>query len=125
MILTCPHSYFGALAFNLLAFLLPALYSTLSKLWFVNIDSSVVATTDVYTYIGGVTEALNEGLPRAAWVVIGDKSSRTYHQRLGLAQTLITFQAVLGFVMSIIFLAAAKQFAAVFVPIEVRALSID
>jgi hypothetical protein len=40
-------SYWGSLCFNLLAFLLPALYSTLSKLWVANIDSSLVVTTDV------------------------------------------------------------------------------
>ncbi|KAN0093722.1 hypothetical protein V8E51_016906 [Hyaloscypha variabilis] len=42
-------TYNGALAFNLAAFMLPALYSTLSKLWVANIDSSQVVTTDVYT----------------------------------------------------------------------------
>ena len=47
-------SYAGSLLFNLGVFLLPALYSTLSKLWVANIDSSQVVTTDVYTYIGVV-----------------------------------------------------------------------
>lgn len=45
-------SYSGSLIFNLGAFLLPALYSTLSKLWVAKIDSSKVVTTDIYTYIG-------------------------------------------------------------------------
>ncbi|KAJ0337271.1 hypothetical protein COL154_013404 [Colletotrichum chrysophilum] len=73
-------TYAGALAFNLVAFVLPALYGTLSKLWVANIDSSLVVTTDAYTYIGVVAEVLNEGLPRAAWVIIGDKASRSLMQ---------------------------------------------
>lgn len=51
--------YSGALLFNLSVFILPALYGTLIKLWVANIDSSMVVTTDVYTYIGVVTEVLN------------------------------------------------------------------
>jgi hypothetical protein len=55
----------GMLLFNIGAFMLPALYSTLVKLWVANIDSSLVIITDVYTYIGTIMEFLNEGLPRA------------------------------------------------------------
>ncbi|KAI1504745.1 hypothetical protein F5X99DRAFT_370870 [Biscogniauxia marginata] len=116
--------YAGALLFNAAAFLLPALYSTLSKLWVANIDSSFVVTTDVYTYIGVVIEVLNEGLPRAAWVIIGDKASRSPAQRLGLTHTLILFQSVLGLIMSIAFVAGAATFAQAFVPVEVRAASL-
>ena len=79
-----------------------------------------MVTTDVYTYIGVVAEVLNEGLPRAAWVTIGDKASRTLSSRIGLAHTLIAFQSALGCIMSIVFLTAAKSFAEGFVPIEVR-----
>ncbi|KAH7309579.1 hypothetical protein B0I35DRAFT_359446 [Stachybotrys elegans] len=117
--------YPGALLFNLAAFLLPALYSTLSKLWVASIDSSLVVTTDTYTYIGVVAEVLNEGLPRAAWVVIGDKASRSLSQRLALTHTLILAQAVLGLIMSIAFVSAAETFARGFVPVEVRAVSIN
>ncbi|KAK0627833.1 hypothetical protein B0T14DRAFT_421394 [Immersiella caudata] len=113
-----------ALMFNIGAFILPAVYGTLSKLWVANIDSSFVVTTDVYTYIGVVAEVLNEGLPRAAWVVIGDKASRSLPQRLGLAHTLILFQSVLGLIMSIGFVAGARTFAEGFVPIEVREKSL-
>lgn len=126
----CHRSYFqrgqyvGALLFNLAAFILPALYSTLSKLWVASIDSSLVVTTDVYTYIGVVAEVLNEGLPRAAWVIIGDKASRSPAQRLALAHTLILFQSVLGLVMSIAFVAGAATFAEGFVPAKVRAASL-
>jgi hypothetical protein len=109
-------SYTGALLFNFAAFLLPALYGTLSKLWIANIDSSLVMTTDVYTYIGVVTEVLNGGLPRAAWVIIGDKSSRSLESRTGLAYTLIIFQGVLGLIMSVVFVSAAANFADGFVP---------
>jgi len=83
-----------------------------------------VVTTDVYTYIGTVAEVLNEGLPRAAWVIIGDKSSRPLDARIGLAYTLIAFQSVLGCIMSITIVAAAKGFARAFVPVEVRESSL-
>lgn len=108
-------SYWGAIVFNFFAFLLPALYGTLSKLWIANIAASRVVTTDVYTYIGTVAEVLNEGLPRAAWVIIGDKSSRTLDPRFGLPYTLIAFQSVLGCSMSIFLVAAAQNFANAFV----------
>ncbi|KAI8241233.1 hypothetical protein K4K57_009998 [Colletotrichum sp. SAR 10_99] len=117
-------TYAGALLFNIVSFILPALYATLSKLWVANIDSSLVVTTDAYTYIGVVAEVLNEGLPRAAWVIIGDKASRTLAHRLQLTHTLIIFQSVLGFIMSVAFVAGASTFAKGFVPVEVRGVSI-
>lgn len=117
--------YSGALLFNIAAFILPALYSTLSKLWVANIDSNLVVTTDVYTYIGAVTEVLNEGLPRAAWNIIGDKSNRTLAARHSLSYTCIVFQSVLGLIMSIIFAGAARQLADVFVPVDVRKASLE
>ena len=104
--------------------MLPALYSTLSKLWVADIDQSMIATTDVYTYIGVVAEVLNEGLPRAAWLTIGDKSSRTFDSRVGLAYTLISFQSILGLIMSIIFVTAATGFAKGFVPAPTRQASL-
>ncbi|KAL5936851.1 hypothetical protein ACKVV1_011409 [Pyricularia oryzae] len=116
--------YTGALIFNLTSFILPALYGTLSKLWVANIDSSLVVTTDAYTYISVVAETLNEGLPRAAWVIIGDHASRTLAQRLQLSNTLTLFQGVLGLIMSLAFLVGARSFADGFVPIEVREASI-
>jgi hypothetical protein len=82
-------SYTGTLLFNIGAFILPALYGTLSKLWVANIDSSMVATTDAYTYIGVIAEVLNEGLPRAAWNIIADRSNRSLTARHGLSNTLI------------------------------------
>jgi hypothetical protein len=103
-------SYTGALLFNATAFFLPALCGTLSKLWVANIDSSLIAATDVYTYIGVVAEVLNEGLPRAAWVITGDKASWTFISRLGLAHTLILFQTVLGLIMGIIFCISSTEF---------------
>ncbi|KAI2604811.1 uncharacterized protein GGS25DRAFT_398948 [Hypoxylon fragiforme] len=117
-------SYPGALLFNTSAFLLPALYSTLSKLWVAAIDPSLVVTTDSYTYISTFAEVLNEGLPRAAWLVIGDASSRPLAERLRLAHTLILCQALLGLAMSVVFAGAAERFADSFVPAEVRAASL-
>ncbi|KAJ4268977.1 hypothetical protein NW762_003048 [Fusarium torreyae] len=116
--------YTGALLFNLASFILPALYGTLAKLWVANIDSSMVVLTDAYTYMNTASEAVNEGLPRAAWVIIGDKASRTLAQRLQLTHTLIAFQSVIGLILSVTFLGAASEFAKSFVPAEVRDVSL-
>ena len=88
------------------------------------IDSSQVVTTDVYTYIGVIVEVLNEGLPRAAWLVIGDRTTRTIASRLGLSYTLILTQVVLGAIMTIIFVAASEKLAGAFVPVQVRKSSL-
>lgn len=112
--------YTGSLFFNFFAFLLPALYGTLSKLWVAQIDSSKVVTTDVYTYIGVIVEVLNEGLPRSAFLIIGDKSTRSLRSRLGLFYTLIATQIVLGAVMTVIFLSSSEHLAGAFVPKDVR-----
>lgn len=117
--------FIRALLFNLASLVLPALYSTLSKLWVARIDASLVATTDAYTYIGVVVEIVNEGLPRAAWVIIGDKASRSLAQRLALTHTLILTQTVLGLVMSLAFAGAAPAFARSFVPGQIRNVSIS
>jgi Na+-driven multidrug efflux pump len=84
----------------------------------------MVVTTDVYTYIGVVAEVLNEGLPRASYLVIGDKSNRGFRERLQLTHTLILFQSILGLIMSIGFVAGASTFAKGFVPVEVRDVSV-
>ncbi|KAH6673329.1 hypothetical protein B0J14DRAFT_700345 [Halenospora varia] len=117
-------TYHGSLIFNVGAALLPALYSTLSKLWIANIDSSQVVTTDVYTYIGVIVEVLNEGLPRASYLVIGDKSTRSMRSRIGLTYALILVQIILGILLTIIFIAASHQMAGAFVPGAVRDASI-
>lgn len=106
------------------AFLLPALYSTLSKLWIANLDSSLVVTTDVYTYLGVIVEVLNEGLPRAAWLIIGDQSTRSLSSRVSLSYTLILFQVVFGAVLTVIFVASSEKLAAAFVPAAVRETSL-
>ncbi|CAE6437833.1 unnamed protein product [Rhizoctonia solani] len=134
------NTFTGALLFNFLAFILPALYDTLVKIWISKIDSSLVVTTDSYTYISTIVEVLNEGLPRAAYLVIGDPVMPLTH-RVNLVCTLvvfqmvaglvmsliflaIVFQMVAGLVMSLIFLASASQLAAAFVPESVRAASL-
>ncbi|KAM4061794.1 hypothetical protein HRG_011795 [Hirsutella rhossiliensis] len=116
--------YLVALSFNIAAFLLPALYSTLTKLWVARIDSSMVVTTDVYTYMATIAEVINEGLPRVSWTTIGDKHSRKRSQRLALTHTLLLAQSFLGLVLSLILLGAAEAFARGFVPLEVRQQSI-
>ncbi|KAI9675939.1 MAG: hypothetical protein M1829_003177 [Trizodia sp. TS-e1964] len=117
-------TYQGSVIFNLVAFMLPALYSTLSKLWVANIDSSQVVTTDIYTYIGVIAQVLNDGLPRAAWLIIGDRSTRTVASRISLSYTLISVQIILGALMAIVFVAASEDLAAAFVPVEVRQSSL-
>lgn len=84
----------------------------------------MVVTTDTWTYISTVTEVINEGLPRASFVIIGDRTSRTITSRIGISNTLIIFQAVLGLLMSVIICSAAQRFTDTFVPIEVRKESI-
>jgi Na+-driven multidrug efflux pump len=84
----------------------------------------MVVTTDIYTYIGVVAEVLNEGLPRASYLIIGDTSSRTFRERVQLTHTLILFQSILGFIMSIGFIGGASTFAKGFVPVEVREMSV-
>lgn len=116
--------YSGALLFNIMAFTLPALYSTLSKIWVARINRSMVVTTDSYTYISIIVEVLNEGLPRAAFLIIGDKN-RSLHNRLNLSFTLIIFQMTAGLIMSVAFIGAAERFASAFVPSNVRAASIN
>ncbi|PHH65249.1 hypothetical protein CDD81_3108 [Ophiocordyceps australis] len=142
--------FFGALSINTAAFILPALYTTLSKLWVANIDSSMVVTTEsvmprhapfldcalesspetelmrrsVYTYMTTMAEVINEGLPRTAWSTIGDSSSRNLSQRLSLAHTLILAQAILGLAFSLALLLAADAVCASFVPAAVRARSL-
>ena len=118
-------NYAGTLLFNLATFILPALYGTLSKLWVANIDSSMVATTYSYSYIGDIAEVLNEGLPRAAWNIIADRSNRSLTARHGLSNTLIAVQTILGLIMSIAFVAAARNFADAFVPEESRSVSLN
>lgn len=118
------HSFTGSTIFNLLAFAPPAIYSTLSKLWVSKLSSSEVVTTDVYAYIGIIVEVMNDGIPRSAWLVIGDKSSRSLHSRLNLAWTMIIVCAAQGLLMTVIFLATSTELAAAFVPAEVRHTSL-
>ena len=84
----------------------------------------MVVTTDIYTYIGVVAEVLNEGLPRASYLIIGDRASRTFRERVQLTHTLILFQSILGFIMSVGFVGGASTFAKSFVPAEVREVSV-
>lgn len=84
-----------------------------------------MVTTDVYTYIGVVVEVLNEGLPRTAHTVIGDRTTRTIRSRLSLSCTLIAAQAILGLILTFVFIGSSKELAAAFVPREVRETSLE
>jgi Na+-driven multidrug efflux pump len=78
----------------------------------------------VYTYIGVVASVLNDGLPRTAWVIIGDKTTRGIDARVSLTYTLIAVQTVLGALLTVVFVAAADRLAAAFVPEAVRQTSL-
>jgi len=71
-----------------------------------------------------MVEVLNEGLPRVSYLIIGDKSSRSVSSRVQLSNTLIAFQAILGLIMSIVFVSCAQQFANTFVPEPTRSASL-
>ncbi|CAG8277962.1 unnamed protein product [Penicillium salamii] len=118
------HRYWGSLIFNLGAFILPALYSTLSKLWFAQIDFKQVVTADIYTYIGVIVEVLNEGFPRSAWLLIGDNATRSMRSRLNLACTMVAAAMAQGLVVMLIFLCYPQSLASAFVPAEVRQASL-
>ncbi|KAI8806624.1 hypothetical protein BJ742DRAFT_815526 [Cladochytrium replicatum] len=117
-------TYRGALVINFVAFLVPAIYATLSKIWIGQIDSSMVVTTEAYVYMSILAEIINEGLPRASYLIIGDLANRTHFDRLTLMLTLVFFQSVLGFVLSIVLIAAAPTFASVFAPPSVFEVSV-
>lgn len=70
------------------------------------------------------TEVINEGLSRVAYNVIGDRT-KGYVQRLELCGTLIGFQMIAGLGLSLIFVGVAESFTEVFVPVEVRHVSIQ
>ncbi|QRW23451.1 hypothetical protein RhiXN_08487 [Rhizoctonia solani] len=72
------NTYTGALLINILASALPAIYDTLVKIWISKIDSSFVVTTDAYTYINVIVEVLNEGLPRASYLVIASRLAAAF-----------------------------------------------
>ncbi|KAJ5736895.1 uncharacterized protein N7483_002020, partial [Penicillium malachiteum] len=78
-------SFTGSAIFNLLAFAPPAV---------AKLSSSEVVITNIYTYIGIIVEVMNDGIPRSAWLIIGDKSSRSLHSRLNLAWTMIILTAI-------------------------------
>lgn len=64
-------------------------------------------------------EVVNEGLPRAAYLIIGDKSNRGIGDRLGLSHTLIAFQCLAGLILSVAIFGAAANFTKTFAPIDV------
>lgn len=71
-----------------------------------------------------VANVLNDGLPRTAWVTIGDKATRQINSRISLTYTLLTVQIVLGAILTVVFVASADRLAAAFVPESVRQSSL-
>ncbi|TVY15114.1 hypothetical protein LARI1_G006187 [Lachnellula arida] len=108
--------YTGSLLYNFGAFLLPALYETASKTWVAHVDPKQVIITDVYVYILVIANILNEGLPRAAWTVIGDKHNRSVNSRISLSYTLIQFQILSGLMITGVLILIADKIADAFVP---------
>lgn len=78
----------------------------------------------MYTYIGVVASVLNDGLPRTAWVIIGDRTTREINARISLTYTLVTVQIVLGAILTVVFVASADKLAGAFVPESVRQTSL-
>jgi hypothetical protein len=89
-----------------------------------DIVSSQVVTTDVYTYIGVIVEVLNEGLPRTAWNIIGDRSTPSVKSRISFAYTLVVTQIILGALLTVVFVGSAEKLAGAFVPAQVRKTSL-
>ena len=86
------------------------------------IDNTIL--TSLKKYIGTIVEVINEGLPRAAYKVIGDKSRLSFSRRLGISNAMIISQLFLGLLMSIVICSSAKSFTESFVPREVRDKSV-
>lgn len=101
------------------------MYATLSRLWVAKLDPALVSVTETYTYIGTAVEVVNEGLPRAAYLVIGDRARRSERERVAISYALIFVQCVLGAALSTVICAAAPVFAGAFVPQETRARSVS
>ncbi|TVY82521.1 hypothetical protein LSUE1_G003878 [Lachnellula suecica] len=102
-------TFVGAVFCNFWAFFFPALHVILSKLLVGHIDPNQVATTKLYTWMSVAGLVLNDGLPRAAWTVIGDDTTRSRHSRISLSYTLILFQVVFGIAVSGILMASAER----------------
>ncbi|KAK4075233.1 hypothetical protein Purlil1_12723 [Purpureocillium lilacinum] len=105
-------TYAGALCLNVAAFLLPALYGTLSKLW-------IATSTPLWWRLRKI---INEGLSRAAWSTIATRP--TGSTRLSLAHTLLLAQMFLGFILAIVLVSTSQSFTDTFVPELARAKSI-
>ncbi|TVY45942.1 hypothetical protein LOCC1_G002756 [Lachnellula occidentalis] len=116
--------YAGALLYNFGSFLLPALYETASKTWVAHVDPKQVIITDVYVYILVIANILNDGLPRAAWTVIGDNYTRSVNSRVSLSYTLIQFQMFSSLVITGVLILIADKIADAFVPDADRATAV-
>ena len=59
-----------ALILKLVVFVSPAVW-----LWVADTSSSTIVTAAAHTNVGAVAEIVNEGLLKAAWVVVRDRIS--------------------------------------------------
>ncbi|XP_065557280.1 uncharacterized protein LOC136025308 [Artemia franciscana] len=115
--------FIGAIMFNTAAMMVPATYFTLSKAWVAHINTTDVAITDSYTYLGVIAKILNEGLPSVGYLIIGDVTI-SKEKRFNLIHSLVCFQALAGLVMSLIFIFAASSLSSILIPGEVSSKSI-
>ena len=67
---------------------------------------------------------LNEGLPRTAALIIGNKATRSLRQRLSFSTTMIVVQTTAGALLAAAGVLGAQQLAALFVPQSGRAAAI-
>ncbi|KAK2712484.1 hypothetical protein QYM36_011243, partial [Artemia franciscana] len=116
--------FIGAIMFNTAAMMVPATYLTLSKAWVAHINTTDVAITDSYTYLGVIAKVLNEGLPSVGYLIIGDVTI-SKEKRFNLIHSLVCFQALAGLVMSSIFILAASFLSSILIPGEVSSKSIQ
>lgn len=117
-------SFVGSLWRNFLASILPALYVVLSRLWLAELNPEYVALTGAWTYVGAISNVINEGLPRAAWRVVGDRNTYSTRQRYELALALISFISALAVLLTVLLLLSAPWLAENFVPRALRTDSI-
>lgn len=84
-----------------------------------------MAVTDTFNYLGIIAEALNEGLPKAAWRTIANRRDWRTDERYGMANTLILVQSCLALILMVATCSGAARFAQGFVPAAIRAQSLS
>ncbi|KAI9099867.1 hypothetical protein DFS34DRAFT_680246 [Phlyctochytrium arcticum] len=116
------NTFAGALLLNFIAFLIPALYGTLQKLWIGQIDPSGVRVKDAWGWMTLLTDTATEGLSRVAYLLVGDLT-RPMGDRLQLATTLVLGQGFSGIFGASALAIAAPGFALPFFSSAIKASS--